>query len=243
MRRFLVLLLVLAPVIVAGVFLWIGGGGDPDLMPVPPAGQPQGLDRSGLPPIPMLEAPVPGASREVPEGMVPPAPRRESPREAPAPGEEAPWVEGWGASADVEVGHPAPDFLLPGLGGEWLRLSDWRGEKAVIVNFWATWCPPCQEEMPDFERLRERRGHEVEIVAVNLYEPEEQVEPFIASLGLTFPVALDRDGEVSRRYLVRPLPTSFFIDRDGIIRARYFGLMSASVMEGLLDITLEAEGG
>lgn len=240
MRRALVAVLILAPVLAAGLMLWASGGAGPT------GGVPGSAPRTANESSVLSSGDVsflgsaPGREKPVPEeGIRPHGP--ESPESGQAADVPA-WVEGWLSGTDLEVGLTAPDFALPGLDGEMLRLSDWRGDKAVIVNFWATWCPPCREEMPDFERLRRERGHEVEIVAVNVYEPPEKVAEFYEEFGLTFPAALDRNGEVSRRYLVRPMPTSFFIDRAGVIRARYFGAMSYGVMEGLLDLTLSAEG-
>lgn len=241
MRRALVVVLILAPVLAAGLLLWASGGAGPTGVPgsAPQAAGESGLLSTGE--VSFLGS-SPGRGKPVPEGGLRPH-GSGSPQqgEGAATGDVQAWVEGFLSGTDLEVGLTAPDFALPGLDGAMLRLSDWRGEKAVIVNFWATWCPPCREEMPHFERLRQERGHEVEIVAVNVYEPPEKVAEFYQELGLTFPAALDRNGEVSSRYLVRPMPTSFFIDRAGVIRARYFGAMSYSVMEGLLDLTLSAE--
>lgn len=232
MRRPLIILFVLAPLLIAGAFLWWTGGQGP------------ASDWSGSDPVPgpgPLSA-ADDAARNGDSGTARTEKRSSSPGTADGAGEQKPWVEDRSGGADPEVGFPAPDFALRGLGDSWVRLSDWRGEKAVIVNFWATWCPPCREEMPHFEELRAKRGHEVEIIAVNLYEAADVVEAFYEELGLTFPAALDRNGDVHQRYLVRPLPTSFIVDRDGVIRARYFGAMSYEVMERLVDMALEPVG-
>lgn len=244
MRRALVAVLILAPVLAAGLILWANSGSGP-VAGVPgagsqAAGEPGLLSRGG---ISVFEPPA-GTEKQAPAGAPRPQGAGDSEGGGGAAGDAASvqaWVEGFLSGTDLEVGLTAPDFTLAGLDGQPVRLSDWRGKKAVIVNFWATWCPPCREEMPHFERLRQERGHEVEILAVNVYESPEQVAAFYKEFGLTFPAALDRNGEVSRRYLVRPMPTSFFIDRSGVIRARYFGAMSYEVMEGLLNLTLSAE--
>jgi thiol-disulfide isomerase/thioredoxin len=106
-----------------------------------------------------------------------------------------------------------------------VTLSDLRG-KAVIVNLWASWCPPCRAEMPALQRVYEANGARgLEILAVNTTFQDSQAgaEEFVREFGLTFPVPLDRTGEVSRSYLLRALPTTFFVDRDGVIRNLVLG--------------------
>lgn len=158
--------------------------------------------------------------------------------EKPASAVTGPWVEGWDTGAGLEVGQVAPDFILPDLSGRWIRLSDLRGQRAVLINFWATWCPPCREEMPQFEALYRTRGHELAILAVNLRESSRQIEDFFKELDLTFPALLDVDGQVFRRYNIRPMPTSYFIDKQGVIRGRYFGYMPPQVLNGLVELAL-----
>ncbi|MGB9722676.1 MAG: peroxiredoxin family protein [Chloroflexia bacterium] len=116
-------------------------------------------------------------------------------------------------------GQEAPDFALPALTGETLRLSDFRG-RPVLVNFWNSWCPPCRTEMPELQRVHEALGDRVVILAVNLLYPEdrpEDVRAFAQEQGLTFPILLDSDGRVTVDYRVASLPTSFFIDGRGKI--------------------------
>ncbi|OPX00430.1 MULTISPECIES: peroxiredoxin family protein [Geobacillus] len=129
----------------------------------------------------------------------------------------------------IEVGNRAPDFALRALNGEEVRLSDFRG-KRVIVNMWATWCPPCRAEMPDMQKFYERYKDEgVEIVAVNLTQSERQPEHvgrFIQEYGITFTVLLDEKGEVYRQYQAQAIPTSYLIDSKGIIRKKMIGPMS-----------------
>ncbi|PKN81271.1 MAG: thiol:disulfide interchange protein [Chloroflexi bacterium HGW-Chloroflexi-9] len=134
-------------------------------------------------------------------------------------------VSACSAEAGAEIGQRAPDFsLVRADTGETLSLSDLRG-KTVIVNFWATWCPPCRAEMPDLQGAYDERlaAGDLVILGVNEEEGAEQVQRFIAEFGLTFPVVLDKDAAVRRRYNVPGLPATFFIDRDGIIRARSYG--------------------
>jgi peroxiredoxin len=123
------------------------------------------------------------------------------------------------------TGEPAPDFALRLVDSdEVVRLSDFRGQ-TVLLNFWATWCPPCRAEMPEFQAVYEGRlpDGDFVVLAVDLEETDAQVQRFLDELGLTFPVAMDHAGEVARHYGVRGLPATFFIDRDGIVRERVLG--------------------
>jgi peroxiredoxin len=118
----------------------------------------------------------------------------------------------------------APDFTAPGLGGSQVRLGAERG-KVVFLNFWATWCPPCKEEMPSMERLYRRfqaRGLTILALSIDAGGPEA-VEAFAKRLGLTFPIGLDPKLEIANLYTVRGLPASFLIDRSGRITAVAIG--------------------
>jgi len=118
-----------------------------------------------------------------------------------------------------EVGHPAPDFVLPALDGTEIRLADLRG-RPVILNFWATWCPPCRREMPALEIVWQQysRG-DVMVLGVDQGESVGLVSEYVRQhVGVTFPLLLDRRQDVGDLYLVRSLPTTFFIDAAGIIR-------------------------
>lgn len=130
----------------------------------------------------------------------------------------------------VQTGDKAPDFTLQTLNGEEVSLSDYRGEK-VLINFWATWCPPCRAEMPDMQQLYE--DEDVNILAVNLTETEaglQNVESFIDEFGITFPIPLDEKVDVAHAYGVQPIPTSFFIDREGIVHSISIGPMTYDYM-------------
>lgn len=138
----------------------------------------------------------------------------------------------------VDIGSPAPDFTLGQLGNGYLTLSDLEG-KVVMLNFWATWCGPCREEMPAMQNVYERyRDQGFEIVAINLQETEVAVKGFINQLGVNFPVVYDLTGEVFDTYLVRPLPTSYFIDSTGTIRFLYIGPMSEEDIEQRVQFLL-----
>jgi len=136
---------------------------------------------------------------------------------------------------------PAPALELPDLGGTTRSLADWRGQ-VVLVNFWATWCPPCLEEMPSLQRLAGRlRGQPFAVVAVNVAEMERRVAHRAQQMGLDFPVLLDADGAAFKAWGGKGLPTTVLIDRDG--RMRYLGLgplewdgvEAATAVEGLLS--------
>jgi peroxiredoxin len=140
-------------------------------------------------------------------------------------------------------GFPAPDFTLDTLEGSQMTLSDLRG-KVVIVNLWTSWCPPCRAEMPAIEQIyQENKAQGLEVLAVNsTYQDSElAAASFAQEFGLTFPVLLDRDGSVSKRYQLLALPTTYFIDRQGIIRAVVpGGPMSETLIESKI-INLLAE--
>ncbi len=117
------------------------------------------------------------------------------------------------------AGFPAPDITLPTLDSGEARLADLRG-KGVILNFWATWCPPCRFEMPALQRVYEDYQGRVVVVGVNVTVAEagvDTVRGFLQEMGITFPVWLDVKGEASDTYRVTSLPTTFFIDAQGTI--------------------------
>lgn len=119
-------------------------------------------------------------------------------------------------NAVPQQGFPAPDFQLPALDGSSVRLSDLRG-RPVIVNFWATWCPPCRAEMPALQQVARRyEAQGLTVLLVNQGEPPAQVRAFLDSLGITLPTLLD-NGTVALAYRVRGLPTTVFIRPDGHI--------------------------
>ena len=120
-------------------------------------------------------------------------------------------------------GGKAPALNLPGADGRARTLSDWRG-KTVVVNFWATWCEPCRDEMPSLERLRGRLGGKgFDVVAVNVGESPERVARFTREVPVTFPILYDGDGATARRWKVRGYPTSYVIGPDGRIRYYFVG--------------------
>jgi peroxiredoxin len=120
--------------------------------------------------------------------------------------------------------HPAaPDFTLPGADGRKVSLKDFRG-KVVFLNFWATWCESCRDEMPSMERLyQEFKGKGLEIVAVNVKEKPQNALAFAKQLKLTYPLLMDTEGEVGLLYGAFGLPATYLIDRNGVVLARMWG--------------------
>jgi thiol-disulfide isomerase/thioredoxin len=115
------------------------------------------------------------------------------------------------------------DFTLPYANGQNVTLSSLKG-RVVFLNFWATWCPPCREEMPSMESLYRRfRDKGMEFLAVDIQEDPAKVAAFFEEFGLTFPAALDRNGLVSGKYGIRGIPSTFIIDRNGSMIAAVVG--------------------
>ena len=120
---------------------------------------------------------------------------------------------------------PAPDFTLEDMDAKKFSLKDYRG-KVVLLNFWATWCPPCRREMPSMERLHQKfKDKDFAVLALNQMEDGDQVFTFTGDLGvdLSFPIVYDTDSSVSRAYGVMGLPTTYLIDKKGIVRFRAIG--------------------
>jgi len=131
------------------------------------------------------------------------------------------------------IGAPAPEFELTSLSGEQIHLGKFRGQ-VVLVNFWATWCGPCRVEMPVFQSRFEKYSDELAILVVNVQEDPEDVQDFMNELELTFDAFLDPGERVYRQYLVTGLPTSYLIDRDGILRIQHIGVMTEGQLDGYL---------
>ncbi len=133
------------------------------------------------------------------------------------------------------VGHPAPEFTLSAIDGSQVALDDLRGQ-VVLINLWATWCPPCRAEMPAIQQAYERfRDQGFVVLAVNQQEDAARVVAYMNEQRLTFPALLDSDALVGAAYQVRVLPSSFFLDRRGVIRAVYRGPMSRGMIEGTIE--------
>jgi len=133
-------------------------------------------------------------------------------------------------------GNPAPDFQLQDIEGQTVTLSSLRGSP-VMLNFWASWCGPCRDEMPFLQQIYEDRdSYGVTLITVNLRESLSLVTQFMQSNNLSFPVLLDTDGSVSLNYNVSGIPTTFFIDKDGIIKDKRLGpFNSVAEIESYLE--------
>jgi len=137
-----------------------------------------------------------------------------------------------GSGPAPSIGSEAPDFTLKDLSGKEIKLSDLRG-RPVMLNFWATWCPPCRSEIPTIADLYKGTHKEAnyEIVGVATQSDDQTVKAFTQEFGMYFPVVLDAGSNVTSLYHVLPIPTSFFIDKDGIIRDMRVGIVDRPTME------------
>jgi peroxiredoxin len=141
------------------------------------------------------------------------------------------WTAFTSDDAPLQVGEAAPDFTLTTLEGKTVQLSDFEGQ-GVFINFWASWCEPCKAEMPDMQAQYEAmQGEGVEILAVNIAEGELPVRRFVERYGLTFPVLLDQDRALTRRYAIGDLPTSIFVDKDQNVVAKFERMLSEDEIE------------
>lgn len=149
-----------------------------------------------------------------------------------------------GPPPNPREGFSAPDFTLDLLGGGTVALSDLRG-KPVVLNVWATWCPPCREEMPAIEKVyRSYKELGLVVIGLNLtsQDSEQAVSDFVQELGLTFPIALDRDGSVGDRYRPPGLPTTYFIDDQGVIQSVVVGgPMSETLIQSKVEALFQEE--
>lgn len=132
-----------------------------------------------------------------------------------------------GCAADTEPsaqeGKLAPDFQLQDLDGQSVALSDFRG-KPVLLNFWATWCSPCRSEMPYIQQVYDEWSDKgLVVLAINIGESPATVKEFVQAQGFSFPVLLDTKQDVAEKYNIRGIPTTLFIDKDGVIQVKLIG--------------------
>jgi peroxiredoxin len=123
------------------------------------------------------------------------------------------------------VGQKAPDFSLADLKGMTVRLDDFRG-KVVIINFWATWCAPCREEMPLLQQFALANSQDAVVIGIDLDEPEDLVTSFVEQYKIDFPILMDAGGKVADRYVVHGFPTSILINPEGKITAIHIGKLT-----------------
>lgn len=137
----------------------------------------------------------------------------------------------------IGKGERAPNFELFNLEGVPVQLSDYRGKK-VLVNFWATWCPPCRAEMPHMQQFYENYEDEVVVLGVNMTATESDIEAvpaFVEEFGLTFPIVLDEEGDVWDAYQVFAYPTTLALDENGIIREVFRGAVNYEIMKQTIE--------
>jgi peroxiredoxin len=134
----------------------------------------------------------------------------------------------------TQKGSPAVDFSLAALNSEDIALSDYAGQ-VIVMNFWATWCPPCRAEMPGLNRFYEaHRDEGLVVLAINGQEDEATVRPFIEANQFSFPVLLDLNGAVARQYTTRSFPTTFIIGRDGTIQHVQVGIINEQQLDEIV---------
>lgn len=155
---------------------------------------------------------------------------------APADNDSAAPVESSGA---VKEGNPVPAVEVSTLDGEVVNLRDYQGKK-VILNFWATWCPPCIAEMPHMQDYYENEAGDqnVEILAVNLTSKDngmDKIESFVDDYGLTFPVLLDETGALGDEFQAFTIPTTYLIDEEGVIQRKLMGPMDRDMMVDMME--------
>jgi peroxiredoxin len=141
-------------------------------------------------------------------------------------------------SSEAVVGELAPSFQLQDFDGQSVALGNLRG-KPLLLNFWATRCPPCRSEMPYIQQVYDEwSGKELVVLAINIGESSAKVKEFMQSYGLSFPVLLDTNEKVAQVYNIRYIPTTFFIDGDGIIQVKIIGAFpnEAAIEENLSKI-------
>lgn len=139
----------------------------------------------------------------------------------------------------IRKGEQAPDFQLYDLAGNPVKRSDYLGKK-VLLNFWATWCPPCRAEMPQMEKFHAEYGEDIAVLAVNLTDTEknpQHVAGFVSEYALTFPVILDEQGEVADLFKIFAYPTTYVLDRDGVIRSIHQGAIDYRTMKEATSFT------
>ncbi|PWW30408.1 peroxiredoxin [Cytobacillus oceanisediminis] len=135
----------------------------------------------------------------------------------------------------VAVGEKAPDFVLTDMDGEKHRLSDYEGQ-GVFLNFWGTWCKPCEKEMPYMNnQYKQFKDQGVQVLAVNVGETDLAVNKFSDRYNLSFPIVTDKDGQVQSAYGINPLPATFLIDKEGKVIKYITGEMTEATIKDYME--------
>lgn len=142
--------------------------------------------------------------------------------------------------AAPKTGYQAPPFELKGMDGRTYALNGKR-DKPLLVNFWASWCGPCKSEAPDLQKLYAKYGDRIDFYGVNVtqVDKEKDARKFVEDYGIQFPVPMDKDGKVSQAYQVQAFPTTYLIDRNGVIRDAFY-LLSPSELERRIKKIIES---
>ena len=133
-------------------------------------------------------------------------------------------------SGSVSVNSLSPIFSLPDISGITVRLDEYLG-KVVVLNYWATWCAPCKEEMPILDQYGLEHPDSVVILGIAVGDSEESVRSYIDEMNISYPILIDKTGVVGSVYHVVGYPTTYFVDAKGIIRGKYIGLMTPRILQ------------
>lgn len=157
-------------------------------------------------------------------------------------GTAAPTDQGNGQKPSLpQPGYQAPDFTLTDMDGKTVKLSDFRG-KPVLINFWASWCPPCRAEMPDLVKKSEQYKDQVVFLGVNLTTTEQDPDgpkKFLKEFNVKYQNVLDKDGKVGSEYQALGIPTTVTVDKNGLVVDRNQGMMNESTMERVIQRLLK----
>ena len=137
------------------------------------------------------------------------------------------------AKSGIRIGQMLAPFVLDRLDGSQVTVG--QSGKITVLNFWATWCPPCQEEMPELEKFFNNNQQKVDFYAINLKEPTVKISDFMNKNNYTMPVLLDADGVIGKKFQVTAIPTTIVINKHGMIKYRKSGTMTMNELEGIIN--------
>lgn len=143
----------------------------------------------------------------------------------------------------ARIGKVAPDFALPALDGKTVTLSSYRG-RPVVLTFFASWCHPCEEDMPVLEQAQRDAGNRIAVIGVNYQDIDSDTRDFVNRLGVTFPALIEDSAEnpVAKKYDVHAMPDTLFIDADGVVRDRLYGTVTTDDLTKAVQALLHGTG-